>query len=681
MKFSLWLILPMVASNSLAQQVELSDELGSFLAEDLVEGYAEDQSVQDLLPEGLPPINFNRATIDELQSIPWLSSIQIQSLLIYLDKNGPLVSIYELQAVPGWDLATIRLIEPMVLITEAGEYYDSRKFTDKIAYDGGLELLVKQKRRLERSKGFLISGNRRFHGSPSYWLYRFSYRAKGFMRFGVNMEKDSGERFRIDPSSDQYGPDFLSMYMQLENIGVLKQLIIGDFKAQWDQGLTIGNTFNLGQQVITKPRRVHRGLIAHTGSQEYGFLRGIGVTLKTSRTTMHMFYSRRALDAIIQNKDSVNNLPTRATSIIESGLHRTNLEISRKNNLSQQLAGIHMKQAWGSGFSSSISALYLELNVPLIPKSTSYNQAWFRGQQNFNYSGAFEYVWKNFNLYGQVGISANLGWGVVLGVIGSLSHNTETSIHLRKINPDFHSISGGTFTARSGAKDEHGVYWGLRFSSHNRWVVGVSLNLYQTKAASFLADTPSHGLDHRIRIQYLPGKDRYLNFYWKSSTRLTNSPTVMGKSTNDIEEVSKHDLGLRFKWYNGANLVLFSTLQYSSLSTSNGSSNGILVNSRVSYNLKFMKITISSALFNTDNFENRQYVYESNFPYSLSIPFYQGVGHRWYAMARLKVSRGVDFWVRIAQSRQDHVSQTGTGMNAIQGNKRTDLSFQIRYKL
>ena len=162
---------------------------------------------------------------------------------------------------------------------------------------------------------------------------------------------------------------------------------------------------------------------------------------------------------------------------------------------------------------------------------------------------------------------------------------------------------------------------------------------------------------------------------------MENFPATANKATHDVHEASKHNLGLRFKWNSQSNLVLFSTLQYSTFLQNQASTSGILFNSRVSYDLKFVKITLSSALFSTDNFENRQYVYESNFPYSLSIPFYQGSGHRWYAMVRLKITRGLQFWVRIAETWRDHVSQIGTALNTIPGNKQTDLSFQIRYKL
>ena len=679
----LWVILPyyLLVQTGSAQSIEMSDELGSLIGESLDQITTNDQSDQVLLSEDLTQVNLNNASKEDLKSIPWLSPLQIQSLLDYIGKNGPLVSIYELQAIPGWDLATIQLTEPLVLIREKGEYHDKRKVVDRIHFDGGLDFMIRVKRRLEISDGFLNSGSRKFQGSPNYWLCRFSYRAHGSFRFGINMEKDAGERFVMNPKAGLLGPDYLSGYFQLENKGVLKRLILGDFEAQWDQGLLLGRRFNLGQQVITSPRKVHSGFVAHTGSRENGYFHGIGLTLGISNADINLFYSRRALDTIVEDAASGDSLPVRATSILETGLHRTDLELDRKKNLWHQVIGINFRHHGKNGFSSSVSALYSTFELSLIPRANRYNQTWFQGKTNFNYSGAFEYVGNNFNLYGQIGVSANKGWGSVVGIIANLSHKFETSIHLRKINPDFHSIAGEAFTVSSSGRDEQGVYWGLKYTPNYRWVIGTSLNLFKNHWLSFSSDYPSSGLQHLVRLQYVPAKHHHLHIYWKSKVQLENSKSSSAKLTRDIDEVAKHSLGLRLKWSHGARLVSFSTIQYSFFEQGDTHSKGLLINSRVSYDLKLLKLTLSSALFNTDDFNNRQYIYESNFPYSLSIPFYQGIGYRWYAMARLKIVSGLSLWVRIAQTRLRYVSQIGSGLDTIQGNKRTDISAQIRYKL
>src|SRR5688572_26406486 len=46
-------------------------------------------------------IDLNKATEEELRFLNLLSELQIQSLIKYRQENGDLLSVYELQAVPG----------------------------------------------------------------------------------------------------------------------------------------------------------------------------------------------------------------------------------------------------------------------------------------------------------------------------------------------------------------------------------------------------------------------------------------------------------------------------------------------------------------------------------------------------------------------------------------------------
>src|SRR5678815_4680817 len=48
-------------------------------------------------------INLNKASADELRFLNLLSESQVQSLIHYRDEDGALLSVYELQAVPGFE--------------------------------------------------------------------------------------------------------------------------------------------------------------------------------------------------------------------------------------------------------------------------------------------------------------------------------------------------------------------------------------------------------------------------------------------------------------------------------------------------------------------------------------------------------------------------------------------------
>ena len=95
------------------------------------------------------------------------------------------------------------------------------------------------------------------------------------------------------------------------------------------------------------------------------------------------------------------------------------------------------------------------------------------------------------------------------------------------------------------------------------------------------------------------------------------------------------------------------------------------------------KLSISSrmALFDTECQQNRQYAYERDVLYAFSIPGYSGQGIRNYLLFSYRMNRQIDIWARIARTTFYDRNEIGTGLETINGNKRTDVKFQIRYKV
>ena len=100
-------------------------------------------------------------------------------------------------------------------------------------------------------------------------------------------------------------------------------------------------------------------------------------------------------------------------------------------------------------------------------------------------------------------------------------------------------------------------------------------------------------------------------------------------------------------------------------------------------NFDFGKVSISNrfSLFDTDDYNNRQYLYEKNVLYAFSIPALNGRGIRVYSLIQFSLNRKFDFWLRVARTIQRDQKTIGSGNEEIKGNSRTDLVVQIRYKI
>ena len=68
----------------------------------------DDSYLQELVQYIKDPVNLNYADEGQLQELKMLSPIQISNLILYRKLLGNFISIYELQAVPDWDINLIK---------------------------------------------------------------------------------------------------------------------------------------------------------------------------------------------------------------------------------------------------------------------------------------------------------------------------------------------------------------------------------------------------------------------------------------------------------------------------------------------------------------------------------------------------------------------------------------------
>src|SRR5690606_6479892 len=126
----------------------------------------------------LNPLNINKATAEELQALYILSPIQINSLLDYRERFGPLRSLYELQAIPEFDLQLIYRLLPFVSL-DIGELSTNRPFTERLFSEQNAYLMIRLKRISEKRKGFtepdILNGrpSSRYMGDPNTLYARF----------------------------------------------------------------------------------------------------------------------------------------------------------------------------------------------------------------------------------------------------------------------------------------------------------------------------------------------------------------------------------------------------------------------------------------------------------------------------------------------------------------------------
>ena len=114
----------------------------------------DDSYLQQMIQYSRNPINLNTAEAAELNQLRILSPIQIQNLIVYRNLVGKLIDLYELQAVPGWDIATIQKLRPYINVST--QVSVSGTLNSRLR-NGNRSILIRASQVPERSKGYLAT--------------------------------------------------------------------------------------------------------------------------------------------------------------------------------------------------------------------------------------------------------------------------------------------------------------------------------------------------------------------------------------------------------------------------------------------------------------------------------------------------------------------------------------------
>ncbi|MEQ9165202.1 MAG: helix-hairpin-helix domain-containing protein [Fulvivirga sp.] len=630
------------------------------------------------------PINLNNTNKDELRSLFILSELQINNLVSYIEENGNLLSIYELQAIPDFDLNTIYRLTPFVTVKETGLNRDNRGFIERVLSEPNNYLLLRYETVLEDKKGYLPkqdSSDSRYVGNKGKYYTRFRVSHINDFSIGFTAEKDAGEQLAWNPKTKKFGADFYSGHIQLQNQGRFKNIVIGDYQIQYGQSLLLGAGFNVGKgaETITTVRRSNLGIRPYTSVIETNFFRGGAATVSIAQNLEFTgFYSRLNQDAAL--KEDTLERENFITSIQQSGFHRTDAELNAKNKVVESnYGGTLLYQPSKHPLTLGSTFIVNEFSTSLIRAERVYNNFEFKGTSNYNIGLFGDYNWQNISLFAEGAMSKSGGLGGVIGAIINLNSRLETSMVLRNYDKDFHSLYGNAFGESTRNINEQGWYWGMKYKPFSKVEFTGYFDSFRYQWLTSSINAPSTGFEYLGRVSYRPTRNTLLFFQFREQAKDDNP------SANDQEEVIRFPLLGKKRNYTvnldfQANdwLSFKSRVQWSSYDFNNKLTEGFAIWQDM--NLDFGKFRISGryAIFGTDDFNNAQYAYERDLLYAFSVPAYSGTASRHYVLIQYKPIKRITFWIKYAQTNYRDRDTIGTGLEQIEGNKRTDFKFQLR---
>ncbi|MDF2158162.1 helix-hairpin-helix domain-containing protein [Algoriphagus sp. CAU 1675] len=650
------------------------------------------ESVYEMLLQlYLNPININFADSETLQSTYLLSPTQINNLIQYRQVNGPLISLYELQAIPGFDLETIEKLLPFVIIESSPQ--KTKRFIERLKSEEQSYFLFRHRKVWENRRGFLppdTSRNgtlsTRYLGDPNDLYLRFRVQHSRDFSIGFTMDKDAGEQFIWDRKTARFGFNFLSYHFTRYEVGKWKTISIGDFQASFGQGLVFGAGYSLGKGAETVPivKRNTNGIIPYTASMEFGFFRGIGTTYSHKNWLFSLIASNTSRDGRGSvSLDSLENEFNHINSFNQSGLHRTPSEISTKRQFREYNLGTNIQYLHRSGkFNSGINYLMTKFDRSWIRDPRPYNHFEFAGQINQIGSIYSNFSWKNFLFFGESGISKSGGMGSVFGFISSLNPKIDFSLLWRKYDRDFHSFYGNSFSEGTRPINEQGTYLGLEIRPAKQWKVNGYFDFFRFPWLKYRLYAPSSGHEMLLRLAFSPRKDLRAFIQIREEQKDRNLSDSGEPSLPYRVTTLKKLNGLISLEYNiYKNLFWRSRILFSRVNDQFAITRGFMVLQDLNFKKERWKITGRFALFDTDNYDTRIYAFENNVLWTFSIPAFSGQGQRYYLLGEFDLNPKITAYLRFAKTSYTDRESIGTGLQTIEGTGITETTFLIRYFL
>ncbi|MEL6539200.1 MAG: hypothetical protein AAFP93_00250 [Bacteroidota bacterium] len=439
------------------------------LLQDICAQPAADEAPYHMLEQQLweyyhAPLDLNHTSREALSTLYILTDTQLDHFIRHVARHGPLVSIYELQAIPTLDLPTIRRLQPFVYVDEVAADYRNRPWWAPAMLGARNSYIsIRYQRTMPTQKGYQQNreGVVPYLGSPHELAMRLHIRQPWGLGIGLSTQKGSGETLTWDPATRQYGFSPWRFHVLLKDQKYLKALVLGDYAVGYGQGLVLNAGFSASKssEAIRVMRTNNLGIRPHTALGQAAF-RGLAATWQWNLVEWTIYGSSVALDGTVRGEPDMHYVQT----LYRGGYYRTQNDLKKKGRIREQVIGstVVYKGPVRSA-EVGINILYGYYSLPLCPDSEKHPPCVFKGQHYANSSIFYKYLWHNLLFFGEGGIARHRQVAALAGVVASLSRYADATILWRHYRQGFYSPYGKAFRENaSGNCNERGLYLGAK---------------------------------------------------------------------------------------------------------------------------------------------------------------------------------------------------------------------------
>ncbi len=606
-------------------------------------------------------IDINSASDEDLLRLPFLSGQQVMDIREYLYRYGPMKSASEFMMIPSIDYNTRQLL---LLCTYIGQETEKKRFPspDYLSKYGHNEIVATGHIPLNEREGdkWGYLGYQYKH-----WI-RYQYTCGKWVKAGIVASQDAGEPFFA--GRNKWGYDYVSPYVLVRNLGAIKTIALGRYRARFGLGLVMNNSFSMGKQgALASLGRTSRGLFAHSSRMEANYMQGGGITVGLSKNIdITAFASYRKIDATLNDGD--NSI----TTILRTGYHRTASEMLRRRNARQTVMGGNVNYRSG-GFHFGATGYYTSFDKPLHPDTSRiYRRIAPWGQQFWNIGADYGYISRRLTVSGEVATCDNGGMATINTVSAMLSSRISVVAIQRFYSYKYHSLMGSSFSENGSVQNESGIYLGANTKLSRRLSTSHYADYAYSPWPRYLATGSTRTFDTQHSATWTKGNTSITARYRLKTWNHDNS------ATHNMERLTRHRL--RLSYTSNGPLLYLRTQADASVYDNGTTSCGMMIGQQAGIKLSKWKIYANAAYFNTENYDARVYAYERSTLYTLSFPMLYGHGIRGSLVCRADISSSLMIIGKIGTTHYFDRDKIGSGLQEIDSSTVTDIDLQLRWK-
>lgn len=605
------------------------------------------------------PLDINQAKREQLEELPFLSAQQIEELMEYRYRYGPMKSLGELQMIRSLGYGQRRLLSCFVYVgAEQESRYPSLR---QMARYGRHELTATARIPFYERKGD-VDG---YLGYPyRHWLrYQFTY--GDAVKAGVVGAQDAGEPFFSN--RNKWGYDYYSFYLQLRNLHRLETLCLGNYRVSMGMGLVMNGDFSMGKvSMLQTLGRATHSLRAHS-SRGSGYLRGAAATLHLGRGLKGTaFFSLRPMDATL-NKDSS------VSTILTSDYHRTETEMQKKHNLQVLKTGGSLRYEH-RGLHLGANALYVHLDCPLRPNTkVLYRQHAAQGSDFLNLSLDYGYASYRLSLNGETAMDKAGHLATINTVSWRLNDGLSMMALQRFYAYAYTSLDAQSYSDGGHVQNESGVYLGLTWQPSPAWRVAAYTDFAYHAWARYQVSQSSRSWDHLVQGSY-----SHRNWSFTARYRLRRRQKDNAEK-NGLLDIAEHRFRLSAEYAGAHGFGSRTQVDGGFVDGTQGEWGGI-VSQSFSYTRGWLRLNAGAACFHTDSYDSRVWLYERGPLYTYSMMTFYGEGIRYWLMARASIGSRLQLTAKIGVTDYFDRSVIGSSYQQIDASSQTDLDVQVRWK-